>query len=183
MVARISRLPQQGFTLIETMIAIAVLAIGVLGVAAVFSQGVLFMSSSQSDLIAKEKAAEAIESVFTARDTRVLNWAQIRNVSGSSGNDAGVFLDGPQRLLDPGLDGMVGTADDDYTNPDAIITPGPDGLLGTADDVKIPLANFTREIRIRDLGPNLRQVQVIMRYSVGRLNRQYTLTTCISSFS
>ena len=31
-------------------------------------------------LIAREKAREAIESVHTARDTRVITWAQIRNV-------------------------------------------------------------------------------------------------------
>lgn len=178
MAAKGFRRAQQGFTLIETMIAIAVLAVGVLSLVAVFSQGVLTMSSSQSDLIAKEKAAEAIESVFTSRATGVLTWAQIRNVA-----DGGIFLAGPQPLLDPGPDGLVNTADDDPLKPDVIVTPGPDGLLGTADDIQLPLTNFTREIQITDIAPNLRRINIIMRYTVGRLSRTYTLTTYISSFA
>ena len=168
----------QGFTLIETMIAIAVLSIGVLSLAAVFSEGILSIASSQSDLIAKEKAAEAIESVFTSRATGVLTWNQIRNVS-----DGGIFKNGPQPLLDPGNDGLINTADDDTSKPDSIVTPGPDGLLGTSDDVVIPLSNFTREISITDRGVNLRQIVVTIRYTVGRLSLQYSLTTYISSFA
>jgi len=178
MPAKDFRQPQYGFTLIETMIAIAVLAIGVLSLAAVLSEGMLTMSSSQSDLIAKQKAAEAIESVFTSRATGVLTWAQIRNVQ-----NGGIFLAGPQPLLDPGPDGLVNTADDDPTKPNVIVTPGPDGLLGTADDIVIPLTNFTREIQITDIAPNLRQINIIMSYTVGRLTRTYTLTTYMSSFA
>jgi len=70
-------------------------------------------------------------------------------------------------------------------------TPGPDGVLGNADDVITPLTNFTREIQITPLNrdrppvvnPNLRQITVIINYTVGRETRSYTLTTFISSFS
>lgn len=168
-------------TLLETMIATLILAVGVAAVAAVYSQGLMYMGSSQDDLIAREKAAEAIESVFTARDTKILTWAQIRNVRGASGADGGVFIDGPLPINDPGPDGLVNTADDGALQN--IVLPGPDGLLGTADDVFVPLAKFTREIQIRDAGTNLRQVKVIMTYRSGRLQRSYTLTTYISPFS
>ncbi len=180
MAGKISRPLQRGFTLIETMIAIAVLAFGLLSLVAVYSQGILYRASSQADLVAKEKAAEAIESIFTARDTSILTWAQIRNVSAGGG---AVFLDGARPLLDPGPDGLVNTADDNPALPDSIVDPGPDGILGTADDIIIPLNNYTREIRITDLTDSLRRIDVIMRYQVGRLGRQYTLTTYISSFS
>lgn len=176
-----SRNRQAGMTLIETMIAALILTIGVAAVAAVYTQGVLFMGVSQDDFIAKEKAREAVESVFTARDTRLLTWAQIRNVAGGSGADGGVFVDGPLPINDPGLDGLVNTVDDGALQ--TITLPGPDNLLGTADDVQIPLAKFTREIRIRDFAANLRTLTVIMTYRSGRLQRTYTLTTYISQFS
>jgi prepilin-type N-terminal cleavage/methylation domain-containing protein len=175
-----------GFTLVEVILAIAILAIGVLALVSVFAQGMTMMSTSQWEVIAKEKAAEAVESVFTARDTRVLTWARIRNVAGGSGADNGVFLDGPLQLCAAGNDGMINTADDFAPcQPESVVSPGPDNLLGTADDLQIPLRIFTREIEIRDVpgNINLRQIRVIVRYPVGRLIRQYVLTTFISSFA
>ena len=58
-------------------------------------------------LIAREKAREAVESVHSARDMRVITWAQIRNVQ-----QGGVFLAGAQPLRTAGADGLVNTADD-----------------------------------------------------------------------
>src|ERR1700730_2454770 len=97
-------LSQRGFSLIETIMALGVLTVGLMGAASVITMGMSRVSSSPSDLIATQKAAEAIESVFSARDSHVLVWAQIRNVNGSSGADGGVFIDGAQRLT------MVGPA-------------------------------------------------------------------------
>jgi len=178
--SRSHRRARAGFSLLETVVAIAVLAFGVLSLAAVLASGLAFMSMSQEDYIAQQKASEAVESVFTARDTKVVTWVQIENVA-----NGGIFLNGPQPLLDPGPDGMVNTADDIVANPDVIVGPGPDGILGTADDQIIPLSNFTREIKITDFpgNTNLKQVQVIMRYTAGRFKRTYTMTTYISSFS
>ncbi len=175
-----------GFTLVEVIVAIAILAFGVLTLVNVFTQGMALMSSSPWEVIAKEKAAEAIESVFTARDTRVLTWARIRNVVGGSGADNGVFLDGPRQLCAPGPDGLVNTADDFAPcQQEAVLYPGPDGLLGTADDQQVPLRLLTREIQIRDVpgNINLRTIRVIVTYNVGRLPRSYVLDTMISSFS
>jgi hypothetical protein len=184
---------QDGFSLLETAIAIAVLTFGVLALAAILTQGVMHLSTVQYNLIAKEKAAEAIESVFTARDTRALSWAQIQNLS-----NGGVFLDGPQFMNLPGPDGLISTGDenlpsagpdgvagtaDDGPGLEMIVLPGPDNLLGTADDELRALGDFTREIQIRNLGPNLRQLVVIVRYRVGRLQLDYTLTTLISSYA
>jgi hypothetical protein len=132
-------------------------------------------------MIASERAAEAIESVTKARDSRVLTWAQIRNVRGASGGDGGVFIDGPQAIRDPGVDGLVNTADDGA--PVVIVTPGPDGLLGTADDVKTPLTGFTREIQIRDLSANLRQLTVIVTFPTFAGTSQFVLTTYLSAYA
>jgi type II secretory pathway pseudopilin PulG len=173
---------EAGFSLIETIIAMGILATGLLSLAAVFASGLSNLASSSANLVAREKAREAIESVHTARDTRIIQWAQIRNVS-----QGGVFQDGPQPLRTAGADGLVNTADD--TGMETSLGPGPDNRLGTADDVRTPMTTYTREIRISDIitngvaNPNLRQLQVLVTYTVGRNRRTYTLTTFVSSIS
>ena len=171
----------RGFSLIETMIAMGILAVGLLGAAGVLTAGMKRLAGSPAQVIATQKAAEAIESVFAARDSHVLTWAQIRNVQGASGADGGVFLDGPQPLRTPGPDGLVNTADDGPI--ETVTNPGPDGRFGTADDQQIPLTSYTREIQIRDVEPDLRQITVIVTYQDGTGQRQYVLTSYISNYS
>lgn len=171
----------RGFSLIETMIAMGILAVGLLGAAAVLTAGMKRLAGSPAQVIATQKAAEAIESVFAARDSHVLTWAQIRNVKGQSGADGGVFLDGPQPLRTPGPDGLVNTADDGAI--ETVTNPGPDGKFGTADDQQIPLSNYTREITIRDVEPDLRQITVTITYTNGTGQHKYVLTSFISNYS
>jgi prepilin-type N-terminal cleavage/methylation domain-containing protein len=168
-----------GFSLIEVLIAMAILATGLLSLAGVFAMGLRSLSGSSANLLAREKAREAIESVHTARDTRVITWAQIRNVA-----NGGVFLDAATPLRLAGPDGLVNTADDGAVE-EQLLT-GPDNILGTADDVRVPLTGFTRQIAITELAPvnpNLRQVRVIITYTVGSTSRTYTLTTYVSAIS
>ena len=176
-----ARVNDRGFSLIETMIAVSLLAVALLGAAGLLASGLQKIASSPGDLTATQKATEAVESVFSARDSHTLTWAQIRNVKGASGNDGGIFLDGPQSLRIPGADGIVGTADDGAI--ETVTYPGPDQKLGTADDVTQSLSGFTREIRIRDLQVNLRAITVIVTYQAGSAVRTYTLTAYISSFA
>jgi type II secretory pathway pseudopilin PulG len=170
-----------GFTLIEVAIAMMITTVGVLALAGAIASGAHQLTGSQDQLIAGQRAAEAAESVFKARDTRVLTWAQIRNVNGAGGVDGGVFLDGPRSVRDPGNDGLCNTVDDGALI--TVVTPGLDGLLGTADDVIAPLWGFTREIEIRDVNANLRQLRVIVKYNSSRGQQTYILTTYLSSYA
>jgi prepilin-type N-terminal cleavage/methylation domain-containing protein len=174
---------ESGFSLIEMMIATGVLAAGLLSLAGIFTVGMLQVRSSSPSLIAREKAREAVESVHTARDMRVITWDEIRNVA-----RGGKFKDGELDMKAPGDDGLVNTADDDGLEEQ--VTPGLDNVLGTDDDVHTPLRDFKREIQITDLphpdGGNyddLRQLRVIIKYKVGSAWRTYTLSTYISSYS
>lgn len=167
---------QSGFTLVESMIALIILMGGLLALASAFAQGMVVMSTGHYHQFAKEKACEAIESVFTSRDTRTITWGRIRNVV-----QGGIFLNGPQPLRAQGPDGLTNTADDGAVESET--SPGPDGILGTADDIVFPLDRFTREVDIQDLAPNLRRIRVIVRYQVGHLARQYELIAYISSFA
>ena len=179
-----------GFSLVEVVVAMFILTVGLLGLAQVFYVGLNIAATSTPNLVAREKAREAIESVHTARDTHTILWAQIRNVAppancppGMTGVGSGTFLNGELAMEATGPDGLVGTADDDG----AETTPGPDNRLGTTDDV--PLVGYTRQIEICDVDGNadLRQIVVTIRYNgsnaFGSRRREYRLATLISRFS
>jgi prepilin-type N-terminal cleavage/methylation domain-containing protein len=179
---RKQRQQAKGFTLMETMIALVVLGVGILGLAAMLGDSLAFMQGSQDDFIAEQKAEQAVEAIFTAKYTSTITWAQVSNFS--VGNPTGLFLAPPQPLQQPGPDGLLGSVNDVGAPPDYILQPGPDGKLGTADDVQQPLSNFTRTIAITNIATdaNLRQVTVTIKYTSGRFKRQYVLNTMISAF-
>jgi len=174
----------KGFSLAETVIALGVLTTGILGAAGVLATGMQNLSSSPADVVTTQKAAEAIEAVFSARQSGKLTWAQIKNVQGASGTDGGVFLDNLQLLKLPGNDGLVNTADD--TTVETVRLPGVDQQLNTPDDQVMPLSTFKRGIEIRDLpGENgqLRSIVVTITYTNGPTTRTYVLTTYMSAYS
>lgn len=171
---------EQGFTLVEALVAMGITVVGVMSLAMVLAFGTRMLVSGQGQMIAGQRAAEAVEAVFKARDSRVIQWSQIRNQVGL-GADNGIFLDGPREIRNPGADGLINTADDGAV--EEVITPGADGLLGTADDLRTPLSGYTREIEIRDIGPNLRRIRVIVRYRSDSGEREYVLTTFVSSYA
>jgi Tfp pilus assembly protein PilW len=190
---------QRGFTLMETMIALAVLMIGILGLAAVLASGMAYMNMSQYDYIAQQKASEAVESIFTARDIGQATWGTICNVA-SSVCGSGIFLIGGNPLCGPGPDGIIGTADDFNSGScagaplaaaDGLILPNSSGVVNATSGQLVPLSNFNRTITITSVSDssgnpiaNLRQIQVTVTYTAGRFrNRSYTLTAYISNFS
>lgn len=181
---------ERGFSLVETVIAMGILATGLLSLAGVFALGLNHVASSSQNLIAREKAREAVESVHTARDTRTIPWCQIRNddaPTDCADGSPGKFLTGEQSLRTAGEDGLINTADDDEM--EVHVGPGADGILGNTDDTLTPLDNYKREVQITEVlqngnpNPNLRQLRVIISFQVGPTRRTYTLTTFISSIS
>jgi len=179
--ARMSRQNQTGFTLMETMIAVVVLAVGLLSLAAMLADGMAYMNMSQDDYIAQEKATEAVESIFTARDMGQATWGTICNVGGGP---SCIFVPGPVQLCDPGPDGILGTIDDDCAGrPDALLLPNANNTFNPP--IRVPLSNFRRTITITPVPgvANLSQIQVTVTYTSGRFTRSYTLFTNISNFS
>ena len=140
-------------------------------------------AQSQIQFIAQAKAQAAMETMFTARDTHTLSWAQINNVS-----KGGVFLDGPQPLLAPGPDGLIGTADDDAGHPDTIIVgpPGNNDIASTTGDKTINLnPMMTRTILFTPVAgtPNLNQVTVTINYTSQGQAGQFQLVCYISNYA
>lgn len=183
-----------GFSLMEVLVSMLLLTTSLLGLAQVFVLGMTHASTSSANLIAREKAREAIESVHTARDTRIVTWSQIRNetprmcpgVVEPSGwvNVGGAFVDGEQEgLREAGQDGMVNTVGDDEEPLERIVHLGPDGIEGTADDWAEEMRQYNREVWICDHSNSLREIRVTVRYRVGSIERDYRLTTFISNYS
>ncbi len=182
---QITKGPQvAGVTLIEVMIATGILVIGLVGLLGMFSHALATVAIVKDDLIARQKVREAMESIYTARNTSQVVFDDIENVA-----DGGIFLDGPQSLLVAGNDGLLGTADDGA--PEVMLHPGPDGQLGTGDDVSLSLARFQRTIAIEPIleddgtvNPDIREVTVTVQYpsSVGGAERSLQVTSYVSRF-
>lgn len=163
---------EKGFSLVEVLISVVILTVGLVALLAMFTVAIAAVNNSQEDMIAKQEAEEALESIYTARNTSQITFNSIQNVS-----NGGIFLDGAQPILDAGPDGVVGTADDLNGNASCpgpsqcLVLAGPDGVLGTADDVYAPLNNFTRTINIQNVNLpsgapdlSLRQITVTVTY-------------------
>jgi prepilin-type N-terminal cleavage/methylation domain-containing protein len=186
---------QRGFTLIETMIAIAIMSIAIVTLLGVFGTAVATTQNAEANLITRQKALEALESIYTARNTQQITFARIGNIA-----SGGIFTNAATQLLSAGPDGIVNTADDVAfpalgacpAGPECITLPGPDGILGTADDTPLSLSNFRRQITINPvlesdgvtINPNLKQIVVTISYTTGGalVPRSYTVTALISAF-
>jgi hypothetical protein len=171
---------QSGSGLIETLIATLVLTVGAIGMASVFLYGMRSATSAPNELIATQKAAEAIESVFSARDSHTLTWEQLQNAE--EGGD-GIFLNGPQDMRLEGDDGILNTEDDLSEDIESVELPGEDGTLGTGDDVLVELKGFKREIAISELSSDLREITVVITYQAGTVQQTYTLTALIAAYA
>ncbi|HLV85681.1 MAG TPA: prepilin-type N-terminal cleavage/methylation domain-containing protein [Candidatus Sulfotelmatobacter sp.] len=185
---------QSGFTIIETMIAIAITGIGIITLIAAFAAGLAATQTSQENLIARQKTLEAMESIYTARNTQQLSFSQISNFP------TGIFSSGSTQLLCAGPDGLVNTTDDVncpangpcVSGPECVVMPGPDGILGTADDVGMSLGNFTRQVQINPVlesdgvtvNPTLKQITVTVSYIPTGLTaaRSYQVNALISAY-
>ena len=190
------RRKSRGFSLIEVMIAMVVLTVGLLAVIASFATAIAATQSAQEDLIARHKALDAMESIYTARNSQQIPFSSIANQA-----NGGVFKGGPQPLLCAGPDGLVGTGDDvpcttvagavcPNGGVECMVLPGPDGILGNADDQIMSLANFRRTITISQVlqpngqvNPYLMAVTIAVTYTkAGWPARTYTADGLISSY-
>jgi type II secretory pathway pseudopilin PulG len=180
---------QAGFTLLEVAISSVVLTVGLVGMLGVFVVAITTTQSVQLDQIAKQKAMDALESIYTARSTQQLTFAQIGNIGPppatgifTAGAVSGIRTDGP--------DGLAGTADDGTTPQGTCplpyqceLVPGPDGKM--TDAITISLSNFTRTITITQptADPNLKQVVVTVGYNDAQGHQHaYVAQALISAF-
>jgi prepilin-type N-terminal cleavage/methylation domain-containing protein len=197
-IASLRQIDQSGFSLLEVMFAMVILAIGMLATLASLGIMIGAAETSQEDMLARQIASEAMESIFNARNTSQLGFSAIANTTASP---PGVFLPTALSPKCAGPDGILGTADDvacltaagavcPFAGVECLTEPGPDGIVGTADDVIVSLENYTRTITITPLlengttVPTLVLVTITVNYTVPNHGgtRTYVLEEEISSY-
>jgi len=158
---------EQGFSLVEAVIAILILTIGLIGTAAAVTYALEFSAISRNVTKAKLVVVASIEEIESLRNSRRLNFKQFANTGSVDNTDAPNqflgFAKGFKAVSNtPGNDGVNGTTDDISSSP------GADGVYGTSDD---PIDStriregYTRQIEIIDLSASLKKVVVRVRYT------------------
>lgn len=177
---------ESGVTILEVMIAAMILTIALMSVAMTMIQGMSAMYLTQERLVAKQKARETLESVFTARSTQNITFNQIRNNTVTGG----IFLSGFQSVRGMGADGIANTVDDAATAIESIVFPGPDGALGTGDDETRTLNNYERQIVFSDVllqsgavDDDIRKVTIDVRFQVQGVWWTVSVSSLISRFA
>jgi len=194
--ARVPRPAEGGFSLLEVLISMVVLTVGMVSLLGVFGLAMASTMTSQEDMIAKQLANEAYESVVTARNTSQVTWDDIQNVGSTNcvvtnASSCGIFMNNAQPIYNAGADGIFGTGDDAAAGEETLEAPGSDGVYGDVDDVKLPLTGYQRTILISPvydasnaLVSTLRQVNITVQYSTSqtKLQKTYVLSSYISQY-
>jgi prepilin-type N-terminal cleavage/methylation domain-containing protein len=184
-----------GFSLLEVVISMAILTVGLVSLLGVFGLAMASTLTSQEDMIAKQLANEALESIVTARNTSQLGWDDIQNVGSTTctgaANPCGIFVSGATSINNAGADGIFGTSDDSSAGIATLNEPGPDGIYGNSDDVQIPLTGYQRTILISQVTDSngsviasLRGINITIQYSTTqtRQPKTYVLSSFISQY-
>lgn len=172
---------QEGFSYIDTLVAITIMLVGVLALVAAVTASVVNSRSNERNLIAKQHVASTLEAIFSARDLGVtLGWDSIGNVGSNPDPDTGVargvFVVGRQTMRP---------------------NDGADHIPGTNDDTGTPMIGFDRQIVITDIcdperpsancspaGANpvmMRKVEVTIWYQVTGGWRQEQTSTIVTN--
>ncbi|MCU1265766.1 MAG: Type pilin N-term methylation site GFxxxE [Acidobacteria bacterium] len=139
---------ENGFSLLEMVVAMFILTVGLLGVASAIGYALMASNSGRGLTNAKLLVVSSLEQMETLRNSGQLNFAEISNaqVVGSS------FAGFPAEFLPvstvPGADFVYGTLDD----------PG-------RTDPALAVNGVTRQILITSLSPTLKRIQVTLQYS------------------
>lgn len=156
---------QDGFTLIEAVVAIFVITIGLIGTAAAITYALEFSTISRNVGSAKLVIVASIEEIESLRNSRRLDFKQVANVgavdnTGTPSRFGGFSAGFKDVSLNPGPDGVNGTDDD-------LRSPGADGTYGTADDFDDPgwvRSGYRRQITITNLSDSLKKIEIKVKY-------------------
>lgn len=180
---------ENGFTVIEVIIAILIMTIGILSLLSAISYAALREREAEQRNTARQLNNAAMESIFATRDLQQLNpsvgiitalnnWNAVANFDAAS-SPQGIFLTGYNPIReDSGRDGIEGTADDACYGISCVV-----GAYTNASPV---IKGYEREIIITNIFEgastvsNRRKVVINVRYFAGQIQRIETSSTIIS---
>jgi type II secretory pathway pseudopilin PulG len=156
---------EDGFTLIEAVVAIFIVTIGLIGTAAAITYALEFSTISRNVTSAKSLIVASIEEIESLRNSRRLDFKQIANVGSVDNTNTPRRFNGfstgfKDVSMNPGPDGVNGTDDD-------LRDDGADGVYGTADDIDNPAlirSGYQRKITITVLSDTLKKIEIKVKY-------------------
>ncbi len=182
---------EQGFSLIEVVIAMLVIAVGMLALSAALVIGVTLPGRARQQEIAKHMASAIMESIIAAKESPRPGFTSFASIDYAP---AGRFVAGVAPMLEAGPDGVYGTCDDGQPSPGTVGTcpgfgprivqltndPGPDGnYTTTADNRTRRLVDFTREVVItNDSGGEVKNITVRVTYGTPTGVRETVTLMC-----
>jgi prepilin-type N-terminal cleavage/methylation domain-containing protein len=147
--------PEDGFSLLELVVAMVILTVGLLGVASAIGYALMASNRGRGVTNSKMLIVGALEQMETLRDTGQLNFREISNTQAPGSTFAGFPTTFLPVSTSPGPDGIFGTADD-------LLVPAAGG--GYTTDPSLARPGVTRQILITELDPLLKKIQVTLRY-------------------
>jgi type II secretory pathway pseudopilin PulG len=172
---------QSGFSYIDVMIALVILMVGILALLSGISGAVLQAKGQEQQLMAKQYATSAMESLMSVKETDPdrLGWNAVGNVGSNpvNGIPQGIFLSGFQPVFeDAGADEVIGTADDTGT-----VVDGLQRQIEITDicDPERPSPICTPP---GTMDVKMRSVTIIVTYWVGMLERQEQVMTVLTDY-
>lgn len=168
----------KGFSLVEIVIAIIIMATGLVALAGLLVVGVTLPQRARQQEVAKQLANEIMESIIFAKESNPSGFNTFNSISYGTNHAEGRFVSAGSnpnitKMLSAGPDGVYGTCDDGQTGSNFVncagttgslgtniltvtIDPGKDGNYSTITGTDMvnktqALLNYSREIIIRDL--------------------------------
>jgi prepilin-type N-terminal cleavage/methylation domain-containing protein len=158
---QIKKIKSRGFTLIETLVALAIFATSIVALISITGQGVSNTNLSKNKAIASYLAQEGIETVRNIRDTAILSGAQwstlLTNTSllfncVPSNATIGCYVDSASSTLSPAACGTTSCPPLRY-----------DSSIGSYNYATGTATNFSRKIIVSQLNAN--EISIISEVS------------------
>jgi type II secretory pathway pseudopilin PulG len=200
--SQVRRQAEDGVSLLEVVISMAVLTVGMVSILGVFGLAMAATETSQQGMIAKQLANEAYESIVTARNSGQITFDDIQNTGATNcpvtgAATCGIFASPTtpqpmyQAITTGQYAGILGTTYDVGQPEQTLQDPGPDGIFQTADDTFIPLTGYQRTVLISAVKDasgytvsSLRSVTITVQYQTSQTNqpKTYILNSYISQY-
>ena len=165
--------PKRGFTLIETMVAISILTIAIIGPMFALQQGVVSSYTARDRLVASNLAQDGVEFVRAVRDSNYLY-----NIANPTSPRSWFYrLDGTNGSID--CTGSNKCAVDGYNSRAVILcsntcpklklySTGSTGFYNQgAESSSNPVTGFTRTVQLSQVSPTEMKVSVTVNWTTG----------------
>lgn len=163
---------KKGFTIVETLIAIAILTAAIIGAMGAVSSGISSYNSSKDRITAYFLAQEAIEQIRNIRDENRLNNRHWLNGIGQSSSDPCYF--GNACMVDPVLTAATTICTGGPGNCPPIKQSSESGMYGYYSTWTPTI--FTRQIILSSISADEIVVTVTVNWTKGGIGRQFRVS-------